>query len=202
MLEKIEILRAGLDRKIKAFPKGKVIEFDKGINLLVGENGAGKSSLIKALTQYDPKKKNRTINVTGEGKFLSFDTEKDNPRTKDPNLNPTMFAFSVAARFQSHGEIIFPIMKHAAKAKRGELIIVDEPEAALSFSHQLKLMKLWQGAIKKGVQFLIATHSPVFMTMKNVNVIKLDDTYDKVMEWLNELQGVPKRRIRITPKSS
>jgi len=197
MLKSIEVLEEGYNYKIKAFKKGRVFTFVEGINLIVGENGSGKSMLLKSILGNGKVHGGQVAKMVGSGSYKFFDTEKDNPRTKDPNLMAdSMYGFAIGSRLMmSHGETMKPILTGFEKDKAFEnntLVMIDEPEMALSFKTQLVVAKSWANAVqKKNLQFVVATHSPVFMTMKSkdvkVNIISLDDTYDEMLKWLKKV---------------
>lgn len=58
----------------------------------------------------------------------------------------------------SHGEGFLKFFNTRITGKG--LYLIDEPEAALSPARQLSLIILIQEAVKRGCQFIIATHSP------------------------------------------
>ncbi len=77
----------------KCFKKGEKLTFIPGVNLLVGDQGTGKSSVFAALATRNtvrPKFKKKggkqliEIDCEGETRTMSFDFEKDNLRTRDP----------------------------------------------------------------------------------------------------------------------
>lgn len=194
MLNKLTVIEEGFTYKIKAFKEGREFIFKPGINLIVGENGAGKSIMIKTMLGNGNLHGKVVAKIDGSGAFSFLDAEKDNPRTKNPELLPSsLYGFGVASRMMmSHGETMKPILSAFDKDKSfepGTLIIIDEPEMALSIKSQLDVAELWEKGVKtKDLQFLVATHSPVFMTIKDANIISLDDTYDKVMKWLKGIK--------------
>lgn len=63
---------------------------------------------------------------------------------------------------QSHGESFFALLLNRFGGKG--LYILDEPEAALSPTKQMAFLSRLHELVKKGSQFLIATHSPILMT--------------------------------------
>ena len=54
------------------------------------------------------------------------------------------------------------------------LFIMDEPESALSFHGQLRLMALMTDAVADGSQFVIATHSPLLMHFPGARLLSFD----------------------------
>ena len=56
------------------------------------------------------------------------------------------------------------------------MYLLDEPEAALSPARQLTFLSiLHQLASMKVAQFIIATHSPILLTLPEARVISLDE---------------------------
>lgn len=65
------------------------MEFREGLNLIVGENGAGKSSMLQLLAE-GKKDETFSFKMTKKGvtDFRFFDTEKMNPRLQaEPSKN-------------------------------------------------------------------------------------------------------------------
>jgi predicted ATPase len=74
---------------------------------------------------------------------------------------------------QSHGESFFALFKHRL---RGDgLYLMDEPEAALSPSRQLEFLVLLHEYVRRGGQFVIATHSPIIMAYPEARIYLLDN---------------------------
>jgi len=74
---------------------------------------------------------------------------------------------------QSHGQSFIDIIEH--QLIDDNLYLMDEPEAALSPSNQIKLLKLINKYSKRGCQFIIATHSPLLLGCKDASIVNLDD---------------------------
>lgn len=74
---------------------------------------------------------------------------------------------------QSHGESFMDLIEHQFIGN--SLYILDEPESALSPQNQLKLLCIIDNLVKKGTQFIIATHSPIILGYKNAKIVNLDD---------------------------
>jgi predicted ATPase len=80
---------------------------------------------------------------------------------------------------QSHGESFLSLISN--RFKGNGLYILDEPEAALSLSNQLKLLVYIDEFIKKDSQFIIATHSPIILGYPESTIYLLqDDSIQKV----------------------
>lgn len=60
------------------------------------------------------------------------------------------------------------------------MYILDEPEAALSPQRQLSLLIIIDDLVKKGAQFIIATHSPIILSYPNSEIYQFDNTIKMV----------------------
>jgi predicted ATPase len=160
---------------------GQTIHFLPGLNFIVGENGIGKSSILKALSSHPNIGISFTHKINGStGKQLQtyfFDTEKMNPRTK--SYVDSMF--DVHCRFLSHGETLMPVLEsiEAQITSRDDtfLILIDEPESGISPWNQIKLLKMFT-KLSKRHQFIISTHSPIFTNTNQGQVIELKKKID------------------------
>jgi len=78
--------------------------------------------------------------------------------------------------YQSHGQAISALIKkYAGSAKQPTLVILDEPETSLSIASQIDLAFFIQEAARNNIQFVIATHSPVFMAIPNAGLFDVSD---------------------------
>jgi len=72
------------------------------------------------------------------------------------------------------------------------LYLLDEPENSLSVEYQIQLAEYIEAtAIATGSQFVIATHSPIFLAMKRAKIYNLDSCPVSVCRW-TELPNVRK----------
>lgn len=74
---------------------------------------------------------------------------------------------------RSHGESFMSALQTGFGGKG--LYILDEPEAALSPSRQLLAMQRINQLIAKDSQFIIATHSPIFLAYPGALIYQLDE---------------------------
>ena len=56
-----------------------------------------------------------------------------------------------------------------------DLYILDEPESALSPSRQVALLRIIHDSVKRGSQYVIATHSPILMAYPDSRIYHLSD---------------------------
>lgn len=178
-IEKIEIVK-----DYRTFKKGLEIEL-RSLNLLVGDQGAGKSSLLQCLHELGQQNKGEKVvqivlkkDSQQKGvEVFYFDAEKHNPRMKDPQLYTDVrgrdvgigYTNALVSRFASHGEILKKFTVDAISKASKCIVLLDEPESALSLKNQFKLVKEIQKAVDRNVQVLMATHClPLIQSVENV----------------------------------
>jgi len=176
-IQKLRIVAIDLDSGAKVLKKD--FEFDcSHINLLVGDQGCGKSTLLRML-----QKNSKGLQLTLADHVLKcgvssyyFDSEKDNPRVKDPEMYTTPsgedigigVGGAIGSRFRSHGEIMQSMILTPISKAKDCVVILDEPESGLSITNQFKLIKVINAAVKRGCQFFIATHCYPLIEANNV----------------------------------
>lgn len=84
-------------------------------------------------------------------------------------------------RIKSHGEGFLTVLE-SVFSEPG-LYLMDEPEAALSFTSCLRLVSLLHDLGKSGAQVICATHSPVLAATPDADVIELGDHGIRHMKW-------------------
>ena len=73
---------------------------------------------------------------------------------------------------RSHGEAFLAVMEHRMASG---MFILDEPEAALSPQRQMAFATLVDERVRRGgVQVVMATHSPLLMTMPGARILLFD----------------------------
>lgn len=73
---------------------------------------------------------------------------------------------------RSHGEAFLAVMQHRMHSG---LFLLDEPEAALSPQRQLAFATLIDDRVRRGgVQVIMATHSPLLMTLPGAQILLFD----------------------------
>ena len=168
------------------------LELDSS-TILVGENGSGKSTILEAVAMA------YGLNTEGGSTGARFSTW-----TSESSLhwNLRLVRGGGAARWgyfvraetmhslftylqthdeptdfhrRSHGEAFWDLLD-SRRLSDGGLLVLDEPEAGLSFTAQLRLVALLHelGDLP-GAQLLVATHSPILASVPNAQVIELDE---------------------------
>lgn len=91
-------------------------------------------------------------------------------------------------REYSNGESAFKYFTE--KIDENGLYLLDEPENSLSPKRQLELMKFIEESIRFfNCQFIISTHSPFLLGMKDAKIYNLDENPVKLQSW-TELENV------------
>lgn len=91
-------------------------------------------------------------------------------------------------REHSNGENAFLYFQE--KIQENGLYLLDEPENSLSPERQIELVNFIQESVRFfGCQFIISTHSPFLLGMKDAKIYDLDQTPVKVKPW-TELKNI------------
>ncbi len=186
MLNKIKFVK-----DYRCFKTNDEFEF-KQLNLIVGDNGCGKSSLIRAIVNHSNDKSNSAIDIDmpNQMSFIFFDFEKMNPRTKESLTsvadNQDVYNFSLLSHFKSHGETNNTILGHL-KTIENTLVVMDEPDMALSISSIKGLTNTIIEGCERGNQFVLSCHNPLLIEMIG-NVYSLEDR-----QWLNAEDFIKKQ---------
>lgn len=94
----------------------------------------------------------------------------------------------INAREHSNGESALKYFSESL-GENG-LYLLDEPENSLSPDKELELMKLIEDSVRFfGCQFIIATHSPFMLSMREAKIYDLDENPIAVKRW-NEILNV------------
>jgi predicted ATPase len=154
----------------RCFKKDDKFVFRPGVNLLVGDQGVGKSSLLKLIRETaGPDTRARvkpilTVHTSKEITMYGYDFEKDNPRVAS-SLESGNTLFAIQARFQSHGQVVQAIQGNVAglsKKKGPFCFIMDEPDTGLSPRSAYNLVKQLN-QLAKYHQILAAVHNPILI---------------------------------------
>jgi predicted ATPase len=158
-----------------------VVDLSHPLIMLKGENGSGKSTLLHSL-HYALKGqqvegyvyRTEVSGVNPENVYL-FDAEQHNPRHQLHLFegNPEMKEFLTTA---SHGQVMLSLFRESfPKLPDGTVLLLDEPEMALSQSNQRRILKMLKELVdQKGFRIVTATHSPILIDDKETYVIDLD----------------------------
>ena len=163
-----------------------IVDLSYPMVMLRGPNGSGKSTLLHSIWYalrgeqidgyvYRLEKGNVEIPKT----FL-FDAEQHNPRTQLDFFKdqPKMLEFLQTA---SHGQVMLSMFQeNFPSLPDGTVLLLDEPEMALSVSNQRRILKMLLELVdRKNFRVICATHSPVLTEAKETYDINLDNHTNK-----------------------
>ncbi len=181
---------------LPVFQKSLDLPLTEAVTVFTGENGTGKSTLLKALCQrcnihiweglqkpryeYNPYENMlqesldiNWVNGSVPGSFFSpelfrnFSQLIDEWAISNPGLLKYYGGESLVT--QSHGQACMAYFRARYQIKG--LHFLDEPEAALSPKTQLELLKVITEMSAKGdAQFIISTHSPILMSCQQAQL--------------------------------
>ncbi len=176
------------------------MELAPGVTFLIGDNGSGKSTLVEAiavaagfnaeggsrsfrfstratesslgehLTLRRSPGRERTSYFLRAESFYNVATEIEELEKTKAGLLNSYGGKSLHER--SHGESFLDLLNHRF-GPRG-LYLLDEPEAALSVRGQLAALRRIHDLVAAGSQFLIATHSPILLSLPDARIIAID----------------------------
>ena len=192
--------RSRVDLSVHPFTLPLIAELDVAfttpVTFLVGENGTGKSTLLEALAwalgfnaQGGSKDNSYAEGADGhalgralrlswrqrvsDGFFLRAETFF-NFATYLEEVGSSFLAYGgKSLHAQSHGEAFLALFE--SRVEDG-VYLLDEPEAALSPGRQLTFLTILHHlASMKVAQFIIATHSPILITLPGATILSIDD---------------------------
>jgi predicted ATPase len=163
------------------------LPLDPKITIFIGENGSGKSTLLEGIAI--------AVGFSAEGGFLSHRASTEDTHSKlhefltvyrglnrpspqsfflraetlyniatySKHVDPTPGVLSQLHNV-SHGE---GFLKALSYIQKEALVILDEPESALSPQRQLALIIRLNQMIKNNCQIIIASHSPILLAFPN-----------------------------------
>jgi predicted ATPase len=158
-----------------------IVDLSHPLILLAGENGSGKSTLLHSLAYAFRGEKVEGFVYkleTGDvkpGRAYLFDAEQHNPRMQLDLFKdqPEMLEFLQMA---SHGQVMLSMFKETfPKLEPGTILLLDEPEMALSSSNQRRILKMLMELVdQKKFRIICATHSQILIDAPETYVINLD----------------------------
>ena len=183
---------------IPAIRNLRVLSLTGPVTFLVGENGTGKSTLLEAVAVACG------FNAEGGSKNFRFSTRSSHSslheylRLVRPPGRPRDGYFLRAESFynvataaedqygvlhayggrslheQSHGESFMALVLHRLHGHG--LYLFDEPEAALSPTRQMALLAAMHDLVRRGSQFIVATHSPILLGYPGATIYLLTES--------------------------
>lgn len=180
------------------------LRFTRPVTFFVGENGSGKSTLVEAIAElcrlpvagggrneladtHGPHRRSELAplvrgafrRMPRDGYFFRAEFQAHfatllEVRKADPDFlgDPYARYGGRSLHTRSHGEAFLAMF---TSWMRPGMILMDEPEAALSPQRQLALLvQMSRLARRRDVQFIIATHSPIFLTYPGAAIFSFD----------------------------
>lgn len=186
---------------IPAIQGETTVEFSSPVTFFIGENGSGKSTLLRAIARrcgiylwqgiqrprYETNPLSEELyrfvalrwsdgsvpgSFFGSDIFANFARILDEWATMDPGIMKYYGGESLVSK--SHGQCNMAYFTH--RFSRRGIYFLDEPETALSPRSQLELLELLKTfSATQDVQFLIATHSPILLSMPEARIYRFQD---------------------------
>ncbi|MEW6182612.1 MAG: AAA family ATPase [Bacillota bacterium] len=187
----------------------KSIEFKTPVTFFVGENGTGKSTLLKAVTQKcsihiwkDVERRRFHANKYAEELYRYIDVQwaegpvpgsffaseifrdfaliLDEWAAADPGMLKYFGGESLVTK--SHGQCNMSYFKSRYQIKG--LYLLDEPETALSPRKQLELLEILVETSRTGkAQFIIASHSPILLALPGAAIFSFNHVPVKQVDY-------------------
>ncbi|WP_432495256.1 AAA family ATPase [Kineococcus auxinigenes] len=188
------------------------LDLPAGVTFLVGANGTGKSTVVEAVAELlgvhpeggsaahragadrgrgsdrsglaarlravrSPGRRAAAFLLRAETAHRFYTYLEDTTGTGDGPPRPHPL------HHLSHGEGFAEVLLRSRWVCEAAVLLLDEPESALSFDNQLLLGASLAAAAAEGRQVLCATHSPLLTAVPGANVLQLDERGITAVEW-------------------
>jgi predicted ATPase len=188
----------------------ETLSLHRNVTFIIGENGTGKSTLLEAVAMgmgFNPEGGSRNFRFSTRAshselfRYLRFSRSARRMRDgfffraesyfnvateierldAEPAFSPPIITYfgNRSLHEQSHGESFLAFFGN--RLGGDGFYIVDEPEAPLSPSRQLSLLVMLHDLVKRGAQFITATHSPIIMAYPRSRIVLLlEDSIEEI----------------------
>ena len=166
------------------------------VTFFVGENGAGKSTMLEAIAvamglpaeggsrnvnrqQQEVSPLQRELKLVKGYKqprwsyFLRAESAFDVISYIDQTFKDSFQPAPPSLHKSSHGEAFMQLLLDLGD---DGFYLLDEPEAALSPNRQLAALSAIDQLVKRGSQFVIATHSPILLAYPKAKILVFDQS--------------------------
>lgn len=183
----------------RCWKAGDSIDFLPGVNIIVGDQGSGKSSLFSAIKAHQEAEdwKARTgkessirknpikIVCPNQLQTYFFDFEKNNLRTLS-YFKEGMTMMQVQMMHRSHGEANLATLAFIKKAGKNSILLMDEPDQSLSIRSILGLTNMLKNV---KTQIIAAVHHPYIIE-------KFDQVYSaEHKQWITGNEFIGKQHM-------
>ncbi len=192
------------------FVDGLDLRFETDVTFFVGENGSGKSTVLEAIaelcnlpvggggrndvadtlsphqsSELAPALRAAFQRKPREGYFFRAEFQAHfasvlEARAADPDFGADPYDpyGGRSLHTRSHGEAFLEVFTSWMKPG---IILMDEPESALSPQRQLSLLAQMSKLVRRGrTQFIVATHSPIILTFPGARILSFDEGLQSV----------------------
>lgn len=155
----------------RCFAKGDTFTMRPGVNLIVGDQGCGKSTFLNQIAVHVGAKGTGgredavIVEVSATIRPAYFDFERHNPRTQ-PSFDCEYgydTRFQLGALRSSHGEVANALIREYGKVPANACTLLDEPDAALSPRSAYALVERLKAMAASGAQVIAAVHNPILI---------------------------------------
>ena len=189
-LLKIETTNPLHERLKFANGKNSLLTFQKGVNIISGLNGVGKTTLLNIIYSALFEEKSEGVSIkTKQIPHYFFKLKELDPRKMldEASYNHKCGIDYVSTWLdrsgKSHGEstqCVLEDIEECISSKEPMVIIIDEPELALDARNMVSFMKLLLTA-HEDIQFVVSTHHPFLLLNESFNHIELSDGLRKLV---------------------
>ena len=207
------------------------LDLSQFITFFVGENGSGKSTLLEALAiqagfnAEGGAKGNQFSTAQTESdlwkhlqlswmpkvtsgfffraeSFFNFASHIDDAAKESGAANPYEAYGGRSLHEQSHGESFLNLFAGRLSNRRPALYLLDEPEAALSPTRQLALLRILYDHEQTGrSQFIVATHSPILLGYPGAALFSFDNGSIQPIRYEDTSHVIITRKFLNAPES-